>query len=242
MENAIQEELQINETIEKIQNEELFKKSFSTFPYVFKIVEIDSLIAVQRKVSETFVNKIIEKISNKSSLDDLIEICLSTKQDVPIPQSFHVSPNSYTFSSPSTDFRFLGGYLKENITEDDIKYSSIGGLPIGALILLFGYGAGSVNVISANGRLFLNNGFHRVLALRKKGVKKIPVVVQKIGNPAIEMPPTILGLPKSYLLNHQRPVLVRDFLDDDLIMLLKMKKTLKTLKIQWEVEQHDMAI
>lgn len=242
VENILQEDMQINEKIEKIQSEELFKKSFSKFPYTFKIVEIDSLIAVQRKVSEMYVSKIMEKISDNPNLDELIEICLSSKQDFPIPQSFHVNQNSYTFSSPSMDFRFLGGYLKEKVTEDDVKYSAVGGFPIGALILLFGYGAGTINILSAKGRLFLNNGFHRVIALRKKGVKKIPVVVQNIGNPDIEMPPQIHGLPKNYLLNHQRPILVKDFLDDDLTTTLQMKKTLRTLKIQWDVEQHDMAI
>jgi hypothetical protein len=50
-------------------------------------------------------------------------------------------------------------------------------VPVGAIILFVGYGAGSVNVLEANNRLILNNGFHRVYALRKSGVSKIPVVL-----------------------------------------------------------------
>jgi len=108
--------------------------------------------------------------------------------------------------------------------------------------LLYGYGAGTINVLCAKNRLFLNNGFHRAYALRKKGITKIPAVVQNIGNPELEMPENIHGLPKKYLLEHPRPVLVKDFFDDKLTARLQMKKTVRTLDIQWSVDKRDIAI
>ena len=89
---------------------------------------------------------------------------------------------------------------------------------------------------------FYHHGFHRVYTLRKKGITKIPVVVQNIGNPNLDMPPSILGLDRSYLLGHPRPVLVKDFFNSKLTTVLKLKKTVTTVKVQWGVEKSGMAV
>jgi len=239
--NNLPEEMQSNSKLEKIQNDALFKNSFSIYPSEFKIVEIDKLIATQRHVSLPYIEQLANRISKNPSIDELIDFCLSPKQDVPLPQSYQNAENLMTFSSPSVDFRFLGGFTKK-LTPDDIQYCLGGGLPIEAIILFVGYGAGSVNVLRANNRLILNNGFHRVYTLRKLGIKKIPVVVQNIGNPDLEMAPAILGLTKDYLLRHPRPVLVKDFFIDELTTVLRMKNTVRSVRLQWGVDQTDMAI
>lgn len=227
--------------LEQIQNDDLFKNSFSTYPSDFKMVEVDKLIAVQRNIDLSYIDQLTKRIPKNPSMDDLIDFCISPKQSVPAPQSYQLADSVYTFSSPSRDFRFLGGFAK-NLSADDLKYALGGGLPVGALILFFGYGAGSINVLSANNRLILNNGFHRVFALRKQGITRIPVVVQNIGNADLEMPPAILGLSKEYLLKHTRPVLVKDFFTDELTTVLRMKNTVRSVRIQWGFEQTDMAV
>jgi hypothetical protein len=78
--------------------------------------------------------------------------------------------------------------------------------------------------------------------LRKLGITKIPVVVQKIGNPDLEMQPQILGLTKEYLLKHERPVLVKDFFVDDLTTVLRLKNTIRTVQIQWGDIPNDTAV
>lgn len=230
-----------NPKLDNIQNNPLFKNGFSAYPTDFQMIEIDKLIAVQRQVSLPYIEQLTKRIPQNPSLDDLIDICLSPKQDVPPPQSYQLAENMYNFSSPSVDFRFLGGFPK-TLTDDDLKYCLLGGLPVGAMILFYGYGTGSINVLHANNRFILNNGFHRVYALRKQGITKIPVVVQHIGNPDLEMMPQILGLTKEYLLNHPRPVLVKDFFKDELTTILRLKNTVRSVRISWGFEQTDMAI
>ena len=152
------------------------------------------------------------------------------------------APNLLTFSSTNGDFRFIGGFHKEKLTDDDLKYCLGGGLPVSAIILFVGYGSRSINVLHANNRLILNNGFHRVYALKRKGVTKIPAVVQKIGNPDLEFPQAILGLTKDYLLQHPRPVLVKDFFINDLTTVLKKKSTIMSVRVQWGYDQMPMAV
>jgi hypothetical protein len=103
-----------------------------------------------------------------------------------------------------------------------------------------GYGTAPVNVLYAGGRLILNNGFHRVFALRSIGITKIPVVVQHIRNPQLEFPPQVVGLPKEYLLTHPRPVLVGDFFKDDLAITLKVRDRIKTVTVNVVAGQHDV--
>jgi hypothetical protein len=51
----------------------------------------------------------------------------------------------------------------------------------------------------------LNNGFHRVYALRAMAITDTPVVIQHVGNPQLEFPPQVAGLPKEYLLGVAAP-------------------------------------
>src|SRR5258708_8916364 len=113
------------------------------------------------------------------------------------------------------------------------KINNMGGRPAQVIALLVGFGAAPINVWSAGNRLVLNNGFHRVFALRLAGVTRIPVVVQHAANAELEFPEQILGLPRAYLLGSQRPVLVKDFFDEQLVTQLHLKPRMKTLKVTW---------
>ena len=63
-----------------------------------------------------------------------------------------------------------------------------GGQPVESVALLVGFGTGPINVLQSGKRLVLNNGFHRVVAMRMAGITHIPVVVQHVAKPAIEFP------------------------------------------------------
>jgi len=235
-------DIESNPKLDEIQKDPLFKNTFSQSPIEFKMVETDKLVATQRNVSLQYIDELAKRIPDEPSLDELIDFCLSPKQEVPIAKPLQQAQNMISFSSPSVDFRFLGGYLKNKITEDDLKYTPVGGLPVAVISLFVGYGGGSINVLNANNRLVLNNGFHRVYALRKKGITKIPVVIQNIGNPDLEFPPIILGLTQEYLLKNPRPVLVKDFFVDELTTIFHKRNSVRSVRVQWGLDQSNMAV
>lgn len=220
--------------LEQIEADSLFQASFSAVPTTFKVVEIDRLVAPQREVNLDYVETLRGRLRG-TSLQDLIEFCLAPRGGLPEIRTLQSSANEMIFSSRSLDLRFLGGFPKP-LEEGDIRAAHMGGQPAQVISLLVGFGASPINVWAAGRRLVLNNGFHRTVAIRTLGVQRMPVVVQNAANPDIEFPDQILGLSKGYLLQHPRPVLVKDFFDDALTVELHFKPRMKTVKVAWGVE------
>jgi len=239
--NAVTYDLPDNPKLNQIQQDTLFKNTFSKMPYEFKYIDIENLIAYQRQVSLDHVANLEKKIPDNPTEDQLIDICIPAKVDMPTPKTMKSSQNSWTFTSPSQDFRFLGAFLKEKITDDDIIYTDISAVPSHAITLFVGYGGPTINVIQANNRLILNNGFHRVYTLYKKGIRRIPVVIQKVGNVAIDFPPH-LNTQKEYLLGHPRPVVVKDFFNSSLVREFKQKKLTRTVTVSFNAQPSDIDV
>ena len=95
-------------------------------------------------------------------------------------------------------------------------------------------------MLQAGQRVVLNNGFHRVYALRSLGVTHLPVVVQQIRNGHLEFPANVLGLPREYLLSDPRPVLIKDFFEPDFAITLKVRERIKTVTLGMNLGQHDV--
>ena len=223
--------------IEAIKLNPAITNTFSKHVLDFRMVEIDNLIAVQRNVLLDYVDQLTKKIPKNPSEDDLLKFCLIPEQQVPLPKPTRKSSRSWYFTSPSHDFRFLGGFLKKELTKEDIQFPKVGGFPTHAIMLFVGYGAGCMNAFSVNGRLILSNGFHRAYALRRKGIKKIPILIKKIGNADLELPDEVKGLKKDYLLKHPRPILMKDFFNDNLVRSFKRKQATTVLNINWNSDK-----
>lgn len=226
------------EPIKGLLDNDLLRKSFQ-LPWSVKVVEIDKLVAAQRTVNLDFIEQSVSDFPKKLTFDSLIKICLSPKQSMAPIEHLELGPNSHIFSSPSRDLRFLGAFVKD-LTNDDLAYAQMGGVPAAAIISFIGYGAYPVNVLLHNSRAVLNNGFHRVYALRSKGVQKIPVIVQQAHNLQLEFPQHVAGIPRDYLLGHPRPVLMKDFFENDFTTTLKVRKRIRTVTLQANIGQHDV--
>jgi len=185
----------------------------------------------------------VERLKNsfpkRPDLGQLIEICISPTRAMDPIQHLEVAPNTHVFSSPNSDIRFLGAFIK-HLTKEDLEYAVSGGLPAAAVIAFIGYGGAPINVFQAGNRVVLNNGFHRVFALRSLGIEAIPVVIQRITNVQLEFPPQVAGLPKDYLLGMPRPVLMKDFLDPDFSITLKVRERIKMVTVGIGLNQHDI--
>ena len=219
----------------------LFQKTFSNYPISFALVEIDKLVAAQRTVNLDYVERLIKSYPKSPNLEDLLNICVSPKRKMDPIQHLEVLPNNHVFSSPNSDIRFLGAFVK-HLTAEDLEYAVAGGLPAAAIIAFIGYGGAPVNILQAGNRLVLNNGFHRVYALRSLGVTDIPVVVQHVQNLELEFPPQVAGLPKEYLLKVPRPVLIGDFFIPGFTITLKVRERIKQVTIAIGLSQHEVPI
>lgn len=227
--------------LQQIKEDLLFKRTFTNLPTEFKIVEIDKLIAWQQSVVLNFVDSLVDSFPSKPTFETLIDVCLSLGKESPPVTELQVGPNTCIYSSESTDFRFLGAIPKP-LDQIDLEASSSGGIPVIGLLLLLGYGGAPINVLSVGNRLILNNGFHRTYALRSIGVTHIPLVVQKVTNPQLEISPNYHGLPREYLIHDPRPPVMKDYLDETLIIDLKAKARRRSIKLSWVPETIDVPI
>jgi hypothetical protein len=225
--------------LEEYASDPLFQKTFASLPTGFGYVELDKLVAAQRTVNLDYVDRLADSYNKSLNERQLLDICVSPKRRMDAIQHLEIAPNTHVFSSPNSDIRFLGAFTK-HLTSEDLGYAVTGGLPAAAIIAFIGYGGAPVNVLLAGKRAVLNNGFHRVYALRSLGIKKIPVVIQQVQNVQLEFPPAVAGLPKEYLLKSPRPVLIKDFFEADFAITLKVRERIKMVTVGIGLSQHEV--
>lgn len=217
----------------------LFQKTFSQIPTGFGIVEIDKLVAPQRTVNLDYVNRLVAKYPKDPTMDELLDICVCPTREMEPIQHLEVAPNTHVFSSPNSDIRFLGAFVKK-LAREDLEHAVFGGLPAAAVISFVGYGGAPINALLCGSRVVLNNGFHRVYALRSMGILQIPVVIQHVSNPQLEFPPQVAGLPREYLLGVGRPVVMKDFFEEGFTIRLRVRERLKTVTLGIGCNQHEV--
>lgn len=226
--------------VEELQNSLAFKETFSNYPISFEEVEIDKIVASQRTVHLDFVEQIKAK-SDVHSSQNLIRFCMNTGQDETTVKCARTAPNAFTLSSENPSLRFLGIY-EEPYEASLMERHHPGGQPVHAITLLVGYGSSTMNVYRVGNRMILNNGFHRLYALKTLGLSSVPIVVQHVTHPELELPERIADLPRDYLVNASRPGLMKDFFDDRLVCEVRQPGSLKALQIGWGINENRVPL
>jgi hypothetical protein len=152
-----------------------------------------------------------------------------------------INENSIIYSSENTDFRFLGA-IQKPLEKGDLEASSAGGIPTRGLLLLFGYGGSPINAWKVGNRVFLNNGFHRVYALKKVGVTHIPLIMQRVDNPALQFPQTYQNILKEYLLQSEKLPMIEDYFNPQISIELRTKARRRGVKVVWLSEPIDVPL
>lgn len=206
--------------------------TFSNFPISFEEVEIDNLVASQRTVHLDFIDHL--KAVFEGMREDSVRFCLDPVAEKTPIKVGRTAPNGLTFSSDNPGLRFLG------VSEQPYHHAVVGahhpgGRPVRTVLLLVGYGSPVANAYRIGRRLILNNGFHRLYALRSLGITHAPLVVQQVTRAELEMPPVIADLPREYLVTAPRPGLMKDFFDDRLICEVRQVSFLKALQVSWGI-------
>ncbi len=223
--------------INEICSDTLFKATFGDEQTQIRVVEIDNLIAPQREINIDHAEDLLERFDADTSKNSLLDFCLSTRTENEEIRTLQNSPNQMSFTSANVDMRFLGGFPK-NLSEDDIEVCYVGGQPVMAVTLLLGYGAAPISAWQYKSRLVLANGFHRLYALRKKGLTTVPIVVRKIHNLEAEFPQRYLGQSREYLFKHPRPALLKDYFNPQLTGDAQIKARRKALTLSWAAEEN----
>lgn len=201
---------------------ELFKQHFGHTSPDFKLVEIDRLVAFQQFVDTDFSDAAKTALGSSTVLDQ-VRFCL--------PRDFQARFSVIPVGEPGS-FSLTITSLSRNVNVAGVQFGQASPDAPFAVTFPIVARANWVQVTEFEGRLFLKNGYHRVWALRSQGVLAVPAIVTKgtsledVGAGPGFFPPT--------LILSERPPLFRHFSESALAPALRLKSTMKVIRLTAE--------
>ena len=220
----------------------VFRRAFAPVPARVALVELDALALYQRTVNLEHVRRLRARLGANPSPAELFHFCLPAEPPAADAAPVRVRPlgdDEYVFTCPSTDLRFLEAVT---LGPGQVSGYDAPGPVAGVVGLVVGFGSNFLNVISAEGRLVLNNGNHRAYALREAGVTHAPCVVQEVTRRE-ELKVVGGGRlrrdPDKYL-RGVRPPMLRDFFDPLLARRVRLVKKARHVRVRFTVEEESV--
>jgi hypothetical protein len=220
--------------LESLRNP-LIRNSFNTVPSEIAYVELDRMVVYQHHIDVTFADELKRRLGTSPSEEETFRVCLPSEPPR-VPATWaRVHRNTFVFTAPSDDMRFLGAMSlnPENITD----YPPPGNL-VGVVGLAVGFGSNFVNAIYAENRLILNNGSHRVYALRSMGITHVPCIVQHARSRAEldVLASTAVTESPNFFLQDPRPMMVKDYFDSRLYKVVRAHRRLRQVTVKFDVD------
>ena len=212
-----------------------FRRTFNTLPTRLGMVELDRLIVYQKHVSRNFVDGLKARIGPAPDAETLFHICLPLGTPEAPVETRRVGPRRYVFRCPSTDFRFHEPAL---LRADQAQgYESFGA--IAAIVgLVVGFGSNFLNIVSVGKRLLLNNGYHRVCALRELGVTRVPCVIQTAtrGDELGICVKKEVADQAEFYFESARPPLLKDYFDPRIRKVLPVRRRMRQIEVDFDIK------
>lgn len=206
-----------------------FRDSFDNLPFEFVRVELDKLVVSQVHVERSFTDVIGARLGSAPSEEELFRFCLPLERDLPPVRVQRLSGDRFLFSSPSTDFR---PHRPRLLRPEDLADVSSSG-PISAMVALgVGFGSNFLSGVRSDGRVLLQNGYHRAFALRSFGFTHAYCVVEDVTRKdelKMTVDEDVAEDPEFYFAS-RRPPLLKDFFDS------RLAKPLAVLPIETQIE------
>jgi len=157
--------------LEEVTKNPLFQLIIRPYQrYGFMLVEIDALLAFQFHILTDKSSQFGTTINQSPSVEEMLEICL---------------PRNFTYPDYQTLLTTNGVTIRaQDLNLMVLEHGKLQKFPEGQLLIagaVFG-SSPFVQVIQANGRCYLNNGFHRSYALAKAGATHIPCLLLQTNN------------------------------------------------------------
>jgi len=216
------------------------RRTFDALPTHVAMVELDKLVIFQTQVTRQFIDAVRARLGDRPDPQDLFRLCLPVGQREAPLEIRRTGSRRWSFSSESTDLRFHEAVL--------LRAAQIGGHdgfgPIGGVLGLFvGFGSNMLNVVRADSRMVLQNGYHRACALRAMGVTHAPCIVQTVTRRA-EL--AVAATQKvnddaAFYFKAARPPLLKDFFDPRLTRILPVRRTRKVVEVSFETRVFEIV-
>lgn len=226
---------------EELSAQPMFRVTCDCLPVRFALVELDRLVVYQRHVTLPFVEALGARLDPKPGDEALFRFCQPLERSDPPIRMRRLDEDRYLFACDSTDFRFHRTVL---LRPDQIRgVESFG--PIGAVVgLMVGFGSNFLSVIRSDGRMLLQNGYHRAYALRAAGITHAPAVVQtvtRLDELDLVAAQKVVDEPGFYF-GSRRPPLLKDFFDPKLTKILPVRRRERLVEVSFDHEEMNVPV
>lgn len=217
------------------------RRTFDTVPLAFGLVPLDSLILSQYSMTQAVVDRITAAHPAPISPKLLVELCLPLKAPAADFRLAGRSESEFTFVADAHDMRFLDAQV---ISPMSVQQAPVMGHPQAVVALSVGFSANLFNAVRYNGRIALNNGHHRALALRAMGLTHAPCLIQ----PCASMEDLQQAASSEILHNADlyfespRPPLLRDFENPLLTHSFAAPRMRRVVTIKVDVQRRLLAL
>ena len=221
---------------ERFLRDPLVQHGFNTVPTQLGVVELDRLVVYQHHIDLSYVRLLKERIGPAPGEEEIFRLCLPFDRPSPPAKWARTHRDTYVFTSPSNDLRFLGAMPLQ--TEQVVGYPPPGTL-VGVVGVAVGFGSNFLSVISAYDRLILHNGSHRAYALRDLGITHAPCIIQHVysreelnvvaASAVAERPDVFVKQP--------RPPLLKDYFDPKLRKIIPVIRRLRQVTVKFQVDE-----
>jgi hypothetical protein len=217
----------------------IFRTAFAVMPTRVALVELDRLVVSQKTIHLAHVRRLRDRLGAEPTAEQVFRLCLPADRPPVGYRVMRVGPDSVDFVCESDDLRFHESVL---LAPHQVTGQPPFGPVAGVVGLVVGFGSGYLNVVSCEGRLVLNNGYHRAYALRELGVSHAPAVVQQVrrvdelgaaGGAAFRQNP-------DYYLRSPRPPVLKDYFDPELRKVVRLVPTARHVRVRFTVEEVDL--
>src|SRR5262245_17717779 len=222
--------------VRQVAADPIFRRSFSAVPGQIGLVELDRLAVSQKSINLAHVARLKEQLGRSPDPDTVCRACLPFDHPTPSAEVRRVAKHTFEIVSESNDLRFLESLALS--AEQVAGYQGTGPV-VGVIGAVVGFGSNFLNALACEGRLVLNNGFHRAYALRALGVTHVPCVVQRlasradlehVGRAAVRRDPDLyFGL--------ARPPVLKDFFDPTLCREVRCPQKARHVRVTLTVEE-----
>ena len=223
----------------QVEADPTFQRAFSAVPVEIGLVELDRLVVWQNANNLVYIRQIQERLGPDPSPEAIFRTCMPFDRPAPAHRIRRVSEDSYIVTSESRNLRYQGTLLFEPHQISNFPTSG----PIAGLIgVVVGFSTPYLNAIEYRGRLVLNNGFHRVYALRELGATHVPCAILKLESleELSVVAATDLARDPQAFLEAPRPPLLRDYFDPRVCRVVWLPARSRQVQVQFSIRVVDM--
>jgi hypothetical protein len=217
----------------------IFRSAFDTFPTRLALVELDRLVVSQKTIHMAHVRRLRDRLGADPTPEQVFRLCLPADHPTAGVRVARVGSDSVVFVSDADDLRFHESVV---LAPGQVAGHRPFGPVAGVVGLVVGFGSGYFNVIACEGRLVLNNGYHRAYALRELGLTHAPAVVQEVkrADEVGAVGGTVFRRNSDFYVRSPRPPVLKDYFDPALRKVVRLVPTARHVRVRFTVEEVDL--